>query len=330
MTDLADRTERGPSSPDGSGRMPIDWVVFGVAAALALAFLIWGMVNPVRLGEVTGDSMSWLTDSLGWLFVLTSCGFVLFSAYLAFTRYGNISLGPDDSLAGVLHLLLGLDDVRHRHGHRADVLWRGGATVAPQRPSARARRTRHARNVATRDGVHLLPLGLPPLVDVRGDRARDRLLRLPQGPRQPRSRPRSGPLLGDRASQGPGKAIDVVAIFATLFGSATSLGLGALQITGGTRRRLRQGRRQQGPRRRCDCGPHRCFVLSAVSGVDKGIKWLSNANAGGGPAGALPVRRRSDRLHPRHLHRVARRLPHPAAGHEFPHRGLRLGRRAPG
>ncbi len=41
------------------------------------------------------------------------------------------------------------------------------------------------------------------------------------------------PLLGERAKQGPGKAIDVVAIFATLFGSATSLGLGALQITGG-------------------------------------------------------------------------------------------------
>ena len=41
------------------------------------------------------------------------------------------------------------------------------------------------------------------------------------------------PLLGKRAAEGPGKAIDVVAIFATLFGSATSLGLGALQITGG-------------------------------------------------------------------------------------------------
>ena len=41
------------------------------------------------------------------------------------------------------------------------------------------------------------------------------------------------PLLGERAAQGPGKAIDVIAIFATLFGSATSLGLGALQITGG-------------------------------------------------------------------------------------------------
>src|SRR5919108_239065 len=41
------------------------------------------------------------------------------------------------------------------------------------------------------------------------------------------------PLLGDRVNGPIGKAIEILAIFATLFGSATSLGLGALQINGG-------------------------------------------------------------------------------------------------
>lgn len=41
------------------------------------------------------------------------------------------------------------------------------------------------------------------------------------------------PLLGDRVDGPIGKAIDILAIFATLFGTATSLGLGALQINGG-------------------------------------------------------------------------------------------------
>ena len=41
--------------------------------------------------------LTWVTENFGWLFVLTSAGFVVFSAYLAFTRYGNIKLGPDDS-----------------------------------------------------------------------------------------------------------------------------------------------------------------------------------------------------------------------------------------
>jgi choline-glycine betaine transporter len=41
------------------------------------------------------------------------------------------------------------------------------------------------------------------------------------------------PLLGDRVYGPAGKTIDILAILATLFGSATSLGLGALQMRGG-------------------------------------------------------------------------------------------------
>ena len=41
------------------------------------------------------------------------------------------------------------------------------------------------------------------------------------------------PLLGDRVYGPIGKGIDILAIFATMFGSATSLGLGALQINSG-------------------------------------------------------------------------------------------------
>ena len=41
--------------------------------------------------------LGWVTGHFGWLFVLASAAFLLFSAYLAVTRYGNIKLGPDDS-----------------------------------------------------------------------------------------------------------------------------------------------------------------------------------------------------------------------------------------
>src|SRR3990170_3185107 len=87
------------------------------------------------------------------------------------------------------------------------------------------------------------------------------------------------PLLGDRASQGPGKAIDVIAIFATLFGSATSLGLGALQITGGIDNVFGEGGGNETLAVIVIAVLTACFVASAVSGVDKGIKYLSNANA---------------------------------------------------
>jgi glycine betaine transporter len=87
------------------------------------------------------------------------------------------------------------------------------------------------------------------------------------------------PLLGRRASEGPGKAIDVIAIFATLFGSATSLGLGALQITGGIDDVFGEGGGNKTLAVVVIAVLTGCFVLSAVSGVERGIKWLSNANA---------------------------------------------------
>jgi choline/carnitine/betaine transport len=87
-----------------------------------------------------------------------------------------------------------------------------------------------------------------------------------------------GPLLGRHAKGGPGKAIDVIAIFATLFGSATSLGLGALQITGGLDNVFGSGESKW-----LTVGVIAvltlCFVLSAVTGVEKGVQLLSNANA---------------------------------------------------
>src|SRR4028119_998704 len=87
------------------------------------------------------------------------------------------------------------------------------------------------------------------------------------------------PLLGERASQGPGKAIDVVAIFATLFGSATSLGLGALQITGGLDNVFDGSGESVALALLVIWVLTACFVVSAVTGIERGVQFLSNANA---------------------------------------------------
>jgi choline/carnitine/betaine transport len=87
------------------------------------------------------------------------------------------------------------------------------------------------------------------------------------------------PLIGEKAAAGPvGKAIDIVAIFATIFGSAASLGLGALQIKGGldaTGFLPNAGNAVLVP---LIVVLTAAFILSAVSGVAKGIQWLSNIN----------------------------------------------------
>src|SRR5687768_17747372 len=78
---------------DDSG-LPVDKVVFGIAAVMSVGFVLVGAIWPEDVAEVTGEVLAWITENFGWLFVLTSASFVLFSAYLAFTRYGNIKLGP--------------------------------------------------------------------------------------------------------------------------------------------------------------------------------------------------------------------------------------------
>ena len=87
------------------------------------------------------------------------------------------------------------------------------------------------------------------------------------------------PLLGARGTDGVfGRAVDILAIFATLFGSAASLGLGALQIGGG----LMAGGFLDSVGTTLLVAIIAiltiAFVASAVSGVAKGIQWLSNIN----------------------------------------------------
>jgi len=86
------------------------------------------------------------------------------------------------------------------------------------------------------------------------------------------------PLLGERHTEGAfGKLVDILAIFATLFGSAASLGLGALQIGAGLQLNgvpavgvvLLVG---------IIVVLTIAFVCSAVTGIANGIQWLSNIN----------------------------------------------------
>src|SRR5699024_4568531 len=86
------------------------------------------------------------------------------------------------------------------------------------------------------------------------------------------------PLLGEK-TQGPlGKTIDIIAVFATVFGVATSLGLGAIQIGGGFSFLNDNIPNSFNTQLMIIIGVTILFTLSALSGIGRGIKWLSNAN----------------------------------------------------
>ncbi|MCW2837712.1 MAG: choline/carnitine/betaine transporter, partial [Marmoricola sp.] len=71
---------------DHRGGGGLDRVVFGITAALAVGFLVWGFVDTGSLGGVSSSALDWTVTSMGWLFVLTASSFVVFVIWLALGR----------------------------------------------------------------------------------------------------------------------------------------------------------------------------------------------------------------------------------------------------
>jgi glycine betaine transporter len=268
--------------PDAEAKLrtglPVDRFVFAVAASLAVAFVLWGAIAPEKMGDLTDKAMSWVTGSFGWLFILTSGAFVVFSAYLALSRYGNIKLGPDDSVPEFskfswvsMMFATGMGIGLMFYGVAEPLFHLNDPPMGLAEPGTPAAAQLAMEYSFFHWGFHpwamyaVIGLSIGYFAYRKGHGC------LVSGAFRP--------LLGNRVDRAPGKAIDVVAIFATLFGSATSLGLGALQITGGIDEVFGSGRDSKLLAVGVIAFLTACFVLSAVSGIERGVKWLSNANA---------------------------------------------------
>ncbi len=285
MTEPANRAANGSGAPPGDGvphgiesELSVNKVVFGVAATMIVSFVAYGSLRPESFSSQTSTALGWLTDNFGWLFVLTSAAFVLFAGYLAVTRYGNIKLGPDDSVPQFS--TFSWVSMMFATGMGIGLIFWGVAeplTHLNTPPMGLAEPgTPEGAKLAM--GYTFFHWGFHPwsMYAVIGLAIGYFAYRKGYGNLI------SGcfrPLLGDRVSEGPGRAIDVIAIFATLFGSATSLGLGALQITGGLDNLFDGAGKSVGLAILVICVLTACFVISAVTGIEKGVQFLSNANA---------------------------------------------------
>lgn len=264
--------------PPGHERHGIDKVVFGVAGTLALLFVLYGALDPEGFADSSGAVLTWITSSFGWFFVLSSVSFVIFAAVLAFTRYGNIKLGPDDSVPEFstfswvsMMFATGMGIGLMFYGVAEPLTHLNAPPMDMAEPGSEAAAQLAMQYTFFHWGFHpwamYAVIGLAIAYFAYRKNAGNLISAAFR------------PLLGGRVDGPLGRAIDIVAIFATLFGSATSLGLGALQITGGLANVFGSEGYGTGVAAGVIAFLTVCFVISAVSGIDRGIKWLSNANA---------------------------------------------------
>jgi choline/carnitine/betaine transport len=255
-----------------------DWIVFGVTAVLTLAFVVWGATATDSLEEVSTSLLTGTMHNLGWAFVLAASGFVVFALWLAFSRYGKITLGREGEepefrtvswVAMMFSAGMGIGlmfyGVNEPLTHYSD-------------PPPGTYDTDPADKIETAMATTLFHWTLHPwaIYAVVGLGIAYSCYR--RGRRQTMSAVFT-PLIGERHANGPaGKVIDILAIFATLFGSAASLGLGTLQISSGAKAAGWTDEVSEGILVLIIAVLTLAFVASAVSGIEKGIQWLSNTN----------------------------------------------------
>ena len=253
-------------------RPQTDKVVFGVSAALVAAIVVWGLAATENFGTVTGNILDWIVVEFGWLFVLTASGFVFFALWLAMSRYGRIPLGKDDEKPEFR--TVSWISMMFAAGMGIGLMFFGVAEplshfVEPP-PGSNG-----GTGVAMATSMFHWSLHPWAIYAVVG-------LAIAYGTfRKGRKQLISSafiPLLGRRAEGPFGKVIDILALFATLFGTAASLGLGALQIGSGFE--VTGWLESAGVMLLVAIVAllTLAFIASAVTGVAKGIQYLSNIN----------------------------------------------------
>ena len=258
--------------------MKIDKVVFGVTAAISIAFVAWGFLDTKGLGTASGTALDWTVHNMGWLFVVLASTFVAFVIWLAAGRFGNIPLGADDeepefnTVSWVAMMFSA--------GMGIGLMFYGVAEpishfTTPPPGTGAAGNPQAAQTAMATTLFHwtLHPWAIYAVVGIA----------IAYGVfRRGRSQLISSafiPIIGEKRANGTaGRVIDMLAIFATLFGSAASLGLGALQIGSGLELVGGLGKVGNGLLVGVIAILTVAFIASAVSGVAKGIQWLSNIN----------------------------------------------------
>ncbi|GAA5177462.1 BCCT family transporter [Niveibacterium umoris] len=250
-------------------------MVFRLSLLIVSAFVAWGLISPAGLAASSSGWLAATMRNFGWYYLLVVFGIVVFALTLAFGRFGQVRLGgadarPEFSRAAWFAMLFSA-------GMGIGLVFWGVAEplshyVAP--PSYIEAASPESARFALRAaffhwGLH--PWALYAVVGValayfKFNHGAPGLLSAA-----------FRPLLGARTDGPIGRCIDVLAIVVTVFGVATSLGFGAMQIAGGLNQVFGIAKTQT-LILAVIASATVLFLLSSATGLTRGIKWLSSTN----------------------------------------------------
>jgi len=248
--------------------------VFIGSAVVVLAFLVWGVVAPGNVSTVSTSVLGFITSNFEWLYIFGATGFVIFVVFLMISRYGSVKLGPNDSTPEYGNL--SWFAMLFTAGMGIGLVY--FAVSEPvyhflNPPTGEPGTSEAAQNAMTYTFYHwgLHPWAIYIVLGVSlGYFSFRRGLPL---------RPASAfySLLGDRIYGWPGAVVDILAVFGTLFGLATSLGIGGRQVGAGLNELFGVPNTTL-TQVLIICAITAVAVVSVMLGVDKGIRNLSLAN----------------------------------------------------
>ncbi len=253
--------------------------VFGISASLILLFLLTILIVDADTAKSALDGVKWqIIGAFDWLFIWSGNIFVLFCLALVVSPFGKIRLGGDDAVAD--HSFISWLSMLFAAGMGIGLMfWSVAEPVAYftgwyETPLGVEANSAEAAKLAL--GATMFHWGLHPWAIYAVVALSLAFFCYNKGlPLSIRSI--FYPILGDRAWGWAGHIVDILAVIATLFGLATSLGLGAQQAASGIHHVFG-----------VDAGiglqvtviavVTLLATISVIRGIDGGVKVISNIN----------------------------------------------------
>lgn len=248
--------------------------VFTISAIVVAIIVALGAIFPTQFGSITADISAWISKYFGWYYMIITIGMVFFCVFIIFSPIGKLKLGkphdkPEFNTISWFAMLFSA-------GMGIGLVFYGAAEpmshfVSPPNadPETKAAMTESMRSTFLHWGFHAWAIyGVVALALAYSQFRKGEPGLLSKTLR---------PILGNKVDGPIGVIIDVLSVFATVVVVAVSLGMGALQINGGLEFLFGV------PNNIVIQGiiiviVTILFLMSAWSGLSKGIQYLSNLN----------------------------------------------------